>query len=155
MLIAVSCTANKKHDSASSRVPQQAVRYNNTDEIENRILREYRQWRGTRHSMGGTGGKGIDCSGFVQKVYQDAFNIDLPRTTKEQVKQGKPVSFGELQPGDLVFFKPPGYPRHVGIFLSKSEFVHASKNKGVTVSRIDPQYWGKYYWTSRRILPKR
>ena len=155
MPVLVSCTVNKKNNTTGSHVSQQAVRYTKKDEIENRILREYGQWRGTRHSMGGTGGKGIDCSGFVQKVYLDAFNIDLPRTTKEQVKQGKPVSFGELQAGDLVFFKPPGYPRHVGIFLSKSEFVHASKNKGVTVSRIDAQYWGKYYWTSRRILPKR
>ena len=149
----VSCTAKKMQNSADSHVTQQATRYSNADEIEKRILDEYRQWQGTRHKMGGTGSKGIDCSGFVKAVYRDVFNIDLPRTTREQVKQGKPLAFKELQPGDLVFFKPPTYARHVGIFLSQSEFVHASKNKGVTVSKIDAHYWGKYYWTARRILP--
>jgi hypothetical protein len=79
-------------------------------------------------------------------------NVDLPRTTKAQVKQGRPIPLKRLQAGDLVFFKPPSYPRHVGIYLGGSEFVHASKNKGVTLSKIDPTYWGKYYWTARRIL---
>ena len=83
----------------------------------------------------------------------NVFNIDLPRTTRAQVGQGQPVPFGKLRAGDLVFFKPPSYPRHVGIYLGGSEFVHASKNKGVTVSKIDRYYWGKYYWTARRILP--
>ena len=68
-------------------------------------------------------------------------------------QKGKSVSLNELQPGDLVFIKPPDYPRHVGIFLSRSHFVHASKTKGVNISKIDAYYWGKYYWTARRIIP--
>jgi cell wall-associated NlpC family hydrolase len=104
--------------------------------------------------LGGTGRGGIDCSGFVRAVYKNVFNIELPRTTKGQVKQGRPISRGELQAGDLVFFKPPTYPRHVGIFLNGNQFVHASKNKGVIISKIDGYYWGKYYWTARRILSK-
>jgi probable lipoprotein NlpC len=122
-------------------------------EIEKRLRGEYRKWQGTRHRMGGNGGSGIDCSGFVQAVYKDVFGIDLPRTTRAQSKLGQPIAFEEMRAGDLVFFKPPTYPRHVGIFLSGSEFVHASKASGVTVSEIDPYYWGKYFWTARRILP--
>jgi cell wall-associated NlpC family hydrolase len=121
-------------------------------EIEKRLRQEYKRWKGTRHRLGGTGSRGIDCSGFVQAVYRDVFNVDLPRTTKAQVRQGRPIPFKELQAGDLVFFQPPSYPRHVGIYLGRSEFVHASKNKGVTLSKIDPTYWGKYYWTARRVL---
>ena len=124
----------------------------NDTEIEKRLRQEYKRWKGTRHRLGGTGSRGIDCSGFVQAVYWDVFNVDLPRTTKAQVRQGRPIPFKELQAGDLVFFQPPTYPRHVGIYLSRSEFVHASKNKGVTLSKIDKYYWGKYYWTARRIL---
>ena len=123
------------------------------NKVELHILEEYRRWKGTRHRLGGTGSQGIDCSGFVKAVYKDVFNTNLPRTTNAQVRQGKFVSFNELQPGDLVFFKPPNYPRHVGIFLSRSQFVHASKTKGVTISKIDSHYWGKYYWTARRIIP--
>ena len=102
--------------------------------------------------MGGNGDSGIDCSGFVKAVYKDVFDMDLPRTTQAQASLGRPIAFKEIRAGDLVFFKPPTYPRHVGIFLSGSEFVHASKESGVTVSRIDEYYWGKHYWTARRIL---
>ncbi len=153
MLVLVSCTANKKHTTAGSHVAQQAVGNSKSDDIENRLLEEYRQWQGTRYRMGGNDGNGIDCSGFVQKVYLDAFNIKLPRTTIEQVKQGKLVAFHELKPGDLVFFKLPSYPRHVGIFFRDSKFIHASKSKGVMVSKIDGYYWDKYFWKARRILP--
>jgi cell wall-associated NlpC family hydrolase len=122
-------------------------------EIEKRLRQEYHRWRGTQHRLGGTGSRGIDCSGFVQAVYRDVFNVDLPRTTSTQAKQGKSVAFDDLRAGDLVFFKPPTYPHHVGIYLSDSKFVHASKTKGVTLSKIDRTYWKKYYWTARRILP--
>ena len=121
-------------------------------EVEKQLRQAYNRWRGTQHRLGGTGSRGIDCSGFVQAVYRDVFKVDLPRTTKAQVRQGRPIPYAELQAGDLVFFQPPSYPRHVGIYLGGSEFVHASKNNGVTVSRIDKYYWGKYYWTARRIL---
>lgn len=122
-------------------------------DIEKRLRREYGRWQGTQHHLGGNGRRGIDCSGFVKAVYKDVFGLDLPRTTRTQVRLGRAVSFEKLRAGDLVFFRPPSYPRHVGIYLGGDEFVHASKNKGVTVSKIDPYYWGKYYWTARRILP--
>lgn len=155
ILITASCSMKKMQDSTDSRITQPTQVKSREGAVEKRILAEYRKWRGTRHQMGGTGSKGIDCSGFVKAVYRDAFRIKLPRTTREQAKLGKSTAFKDLQPGDLVFFKPPTYPRHVGIFLSQSEFVHASKKKGVTISKIDSQYWGKYYWTARRILPDR
>ncbi len=153
--IPVSCSTKKMQNSADPHAARQTPRQWEGNEIEKSIIAEYQRWKGTRHKMGGNGSRGIDCSGFVKAIYRNAFNIDLPRTTKDQVKQGKPVAFRELQPGDLVFFKPPTYARHVGVFLSQSEFVHASKTKGVTVSRIDASYWGKYYWTARRILPEK
>ncbi len=150
---------NKKHQKQpgakypESHLAVKAANHPHGGNIEQRILDQYQRWKGTRHRLGGTGSKGIDCSGFVKAVYRDAFNIHLPRTTKAQVHQGKSVPRNELQPGDLVFFKPPGYPRHVGIYLNQSKFVHASKSKGVTISKIDKYFWGKYFWTARRIIP--
>jgi cell wall-associated NlpC family hydrolase len=154
-LLTAACATNQKQPVGAN--PKQnrveaAEKQFQTNNIEQRILEEYHRWKGTRHQLGGADRQGIDCSGFVQTIYKDAFNINLPRTTKAQVRQGKYISFHELQPGDLVFFKPPDYPRHVGILLSQSQFVHASKSKGVTISRIDSHYWGKYYWTARRII---
>ena len=157
MVFTASCATNQRQPTSTTpglNRAGKAQRQLQTNNVEQRILEEYRRWKGTRHQLGGTGSKGIDCSGFVKAVYKDAFNINLPRTTKAQVRQGKSVSFVELQPVDLVFFTPPNYPRHVGIFLSRFRFVHASKTKGVTISPINDYYWGKYYWTARRILPE-
>ena len=153
---ATSCSTAQKQPPAVYPDPLLAVKTADrlqVNSIEQRILDQYQRWKGIRHRLGGTGSQGIDCSGFVTAVYRDAFNINLPRTTQAQVHQGKSVSLNELQPGDLVFFKPPGYPRHVGIYLNRSKFVHASKSKGVTISKIDEYYWGKYFWTAKRIIP--
>jgi cell wall-associated NlpC family hydrolase len=103
--------------------------------------------------MGGTTKKGVDCSGFVRAVYRNAFHVDLPRTTAGQIRVGIPVSRHALRPGDLVFFSPPGYPRHVGIYLDNNRFLHASKSTGVTMSAIEGGYWAPYFRTARRILP--
>ncbi len=155
ILITISCTTTPKQPQATTLktgYAQTAEPNMNDAKIEKRLRQEYKRWKGTRHRLGGTGSRGIDCSGFVKAVYKDVFNLDLPRTTKAQVKQGHSILFKELRAGDLVFFQPPTFPRHVGIYLGASEFVHASKNKGVTLSKIDKIYWEKYYWTARRIL---
>ena len=152
----VGCAAAPKPTGVKSPAvaPSQIAKGHAVDvAIEKRLRQEYRRWQGTRHRLGGSGRRGIDCSGFVKAVYRDVFNIELPRSTRLQVRQGRAVSPENLKAGDLVFFKPPSYPRHVGIYLGGSEFVHASKNKGVTVSKIDTYYWRKYYWAARRILP--
>ena len=120
--------------------------------IQKQLEAEYQRWQGTPHRLGGSTRNGVDCSGFVKAVYNNVFEMDLPRTTKAQVALGRPVKKIDLQAGDLVFFKPPSYPRHVGIYLSDSKFVHASKTKGVTISRISPFYWRKYFWVARRLL---
>ena len=154
-LFPASCATNRKQPTAEAPDLNRAAIPKGqplSDSVEQRILEEYQRWKGTRHQLGGSGSDGIDCSGFVQAVYLYAFKINLPRTTVAQVRQGKPVALTSLQPGDLVFFTPPNYPRHVGIFLNHSQFVHASKTKGVTISKIDEYYWRKYYWTARRIL---
>ena len=151
-----SCSTAQKQQRVVYSEPRRTVKKTvppQVNSIEKSILNHYQSWKGTPHQLGGSSHEGVDCSGFVMAVYREAFNINLPRTTQSQAQQGKSVSLNELQSGDLVFFKPPDYPRHVGIYLSKSKFVHASKSKGVTISKIDEYYWGKYFWMAKRIIP--
>ena len=137
-VLTTSCATNQKQPTAATpdmNRAEKAQRQPQTNNVEQRLLEQYHRWKGTRHQLGGTGSKGIDCSGFVKAVYQDVFKIDLPRTTKAQVRQGKPVSYGDLRPGDLVFFTPPDYPRHVGIFLSRSHWPHMkTRSSGIKTS---------------------
>jgi cell wall-associated NlpC family hydrolase len=155
LILITACTHHQNERDAglgqASRTPGRKLDQT-PSEIQKRLEAEYQRWQGTRHRLGGGSRSGVDCSGFVQAVYKNVFEIDLPRTTNAQAMLGRAVEKSKLQAGDLVFFKPPSYPRHVGIYLSNSEFVHASKTKGVTISSIDPVYWNKYYWTARRLL---
>ena len=154
-LMVISCTSQSTH-----HVHQPGAKYASKSsgkkldphKIEALIRAEYEKWKGTKHRLGGQGAKGIDCSAFVQVVYKSVFDVGLPRATEYQVKEGVPVRRKHLVAGDLVFFKPPSYPRHVGIYLSNSDFVHASKSKGVVISSMEVSYWKKSYWTARRIL---
>jgi len=156
LILFVSC-AHQPDQGNQGRQPDRAPRHNpdlTLSELQQQLEAEYQRWKGTRHRLGGSSRSGVDCSGFVQAVYKNTFEMDLPRTTRAQSELGRPVKQNDLHAGDLVFFKPPSYPRHVGIYLSRSEFIHASKTKGVTISRIEPHYWGKYFWKARRLLPE-
>jgi probable lipoprotein NlpC len=41
----------------------------------------------------------------------------------------------------------------VGVYLGDGELAHASKRKGVTISRLGDVYWRKAFHTARRVLP--
>lgn len=122
------------------------------DAVRQVLLAQHQRWVGTPYRYGGTNERGIDCSALIQNVYRDSFNMQLPRTTWQQVKQGDPVDRSQLQPGDLVFFNPPGSGRHAGIYVGEGRFMHASSSNGVMLSRLDNSYWQRYYWQSRRPL---
>jgi cell wall-associated NlpC family hydrolase len=117
---------------------------------EHRLRAEVNQWIGTPHRMGGTFRKGIDCSGFVQRMYKDIYQQNIPRSTALQVRVGEPINKNQLRPGDLVFFKIAFKGPHVGIYLGSEEFAHASTSKGVMISSLEEDYWRDCYWTARR-----
>lgn len=122
--------------------------------IREALLDEHQRWIGTPYTLGGTSFRGVDCSSLMQHVFTEAFSLDLPRTTEEQVLEGDWVSKGDLKAGDLVFFKPPGAYNHVGVFVGDGYFLHASTSKGVKLSRLDNVYWGRYYWQARRPMER-
>lgn len=120
--------------------------------IRHELLQDYQNWRGTPHRLGGNNQNGIDCSAYTQRVYRKLFDVNLPRTTKEQRRTGKGVSRSRLQTGDLVFFRPGIFSNHVGVYLGDGSFIHVSSSKGVTRSRLDEGYWKRYYHSARRVL---
>ena len=151
-IVLVSGCGQKRAVRVEGRYPQPVGPAIAAGDIESRLRAEASRWRGTPHRMGGTDLNGVDCSGLVQKIYQDLFGIQMPRTARQQAARGIGVGRQELEPGDLVFFRPPGKKDHVGIYLGQGEFVHTSAKKGVMISRMELDYWRKYYWMARRIL---
>lgn len=90
---------------------------------------------GVPYKWGGTTDKGMDCSGFVQKVYEDA-GYSIGRTTQLQAWEGKEVE--DYAPGDILCF---GRSRwnivHTGIYIGDGKFIHSSSPEGVIVSELD------------------
>src|SRR3712207_7943717 len=68
---------------------------------------------GTPYVWGGSGPGGFDCSGLTSYAYR-AVGVSLPHSSRAQSRMGTAVSRGDLQPGDLGFFRRPVY--HVGIY---------------------------------------
>lgn len=119
--------------------------------VRDQLQAQSQTWEGTPYMYGGIGRQGVDCSGFVWLTYRSSFGVALPRTVGDQIRVGTKISQGSLLPGDLLFFKTGFFDRHVGIYMGDSEFLHASNNRGVTISRLDQDYWRRKYWTARRI----
>ena len=113
----------------------------------------YSSWHGVPYKYGGTSRRGLDCSSFVQKVYKNAFNINLPRTTKQQVKLGRWIPEETAKVGDLVFFKTGRNTRHVGVYIGNGKFVDSASSKGVTESSLDSYFWRSHFWQFRRVAP--
>ena len=98
---------------------------------------------------------GFDCSGLVAHVFREAYGIRLPHNTRAQSELGVPVSFAELEPGDLVFYNTLDRPfSHVGIYLGDNRFVHAPKaGSSVRVESLRTAYWSNRFDGARRINP--
>jgi cell wall-associated NlpC family hydrolase len=110
---------------------------------------------GVPYRWGGTNpDAGLDCSGFVQRVFLDSLGVLLPRTSREMSAVGNRITRTELQPGDLVFFNTLRRTfSHVGIYLGDNKFLHSpSKGGEVRVDDMNQNYWVKRFNGARRVL---
>ncbi len=122
----------------------------NHRQVVNLLQAQHAEWEGTRHRLGGMNRQGVDCSGFVYITLREKLGYNPPRTTYAQSRWGEPVDMNSLQPADLVFFRTGIKSRHVGIYMGKRQFLHASASKGVKVSSMDDHYWRNRFWQARR-----
>ena len=119
--------------------------------LQNQLLQSYSNWKGTKYSLGGDSGNGIDCSALTRRVYREVYGYELPRKTDQQVKIGSHVSKENLKPGDIVFFRPEERINHTAVYLGDSLFINASSAKGVVISTLENTYWNKYFKYGVRV----
>ena len=99
---------------------------------------------GRPYVWGAVGPDTFDCSGFTSYVYRHCAGIEITRTTYTQINVGVPVSYNNMQPGDLVFTYDN---EHVGIYVGGGMYINATY-PGSTV-RVTPV---TNFYAARRIL---
>jgi cell wall-associated NlpC family hydrolase len=116
------------------------------------------QLLGTSYRFGGTGqGGGIDCSGFVKKIYQ-AVTLSLPHSSREQAKMGSLVTtewdLSRLKIGDLLFFKRGrGAINHTGMYIGDGKMIHSASKKGVVISNLESSnYYNRNFVMAKRLF---
>lgn len=122
------------------------------------VVRTAYSYKGTPYKYGGTSKSGIDCSALMQNSFAKA-GYQIPRTSKEQSKYGKKVSWSAAKPGDIVFFKfkEKGNKWYHSGMITKVDgdaikFVHASSSRGVVESSLNAKYYKDNVKTFRRVI---
>jgi len=111
-------------------------------------------WLGTPYKYGGDDEQGIDCSAFVQRLYDEVYHIRLDRTALGLYRIMDLIrNQADLREGDLVFFHTGRgkHINHVGVYLQNRYFVQASTSNGVIISNLDEPYWKQHYAAGGRI----
>ena len=164
-LLALAACAPPGPRPAYSRESGTWVSFQNDDYSEDKAPAELHRPRGSETDLrrvaesylkvpyryGGKSRKGMDCSGFVQQVFEEAFKVRLPRSSAAMARYGKEIDKSELQPGDLVFFKRIRID-HVGIYMGDGYFIHSQSGLGVTYTKLDAYYFSSHYAEAKRVI---
>jgi murein DD-endopeptidase / murein LD-carboxypeptidase len=120
------------------------------------LIRTAKQYLGVPHCMGGKTMKCMDCSGLVVTVFA-SHGISLPHNSEDQARYGKILEgMDELRKGDLVFFvrsyRTQRFITHSGIYVGDNKFIHASSQRGVTITSINDPWWSEKFIFATRVL---
>ena len=128
---------------------------NDKEHLRKEIVRTANQFIGIRYRWGGQASDtGFDCSGLTMVVYR-LNGLELPRSSRQQWKAGRPVYPGQLLKGDLVFFATSGGERvsHVGIYIGNNKFLHApSSGRKIRISSMSNKYYKSRYLGARTYI---
>ncbi|WGL52863.1 C40 family peptidase [Nocardioides sp. BP30] len=97
---------------------------------------------GEPYVWGAAGPSSWDCSGLVMRAWEQG-GIDLPHYSVAQYEESTPISFGDLRPGDLVFWgttENPGSIHHVALYAGNGMIIQAP-HTGADVDEVSMYSW--------------
>lgn len=142
----------------NTTLPEKSKKEERKDKKAENIIATAMTFSGTRYKFGGTTRKGMDCSGLVYVALKEN-DIVFPRVSYQMAEEGKRIKVGQVQKGDLLFFKTSKSGKrinHVGLVVDVKgndiKFIHASTSRGVIVSSLREGYWNYAFVKAMRIL---
>lgn len=116
----------------------------------NDVVATAKKYIGVPYVWGGTNpATGMDCSGFVQRVFKD-LGVEVPRVVSDQMQVGTPVaSLAEAKPGDLLVSFGGN---HISIYLGNGKAIDAPV-PGQTIQIRDAWEQHSNLTSIRRIVP--
>ncbi|MDQ0029434.1 C40 family peptidase [Arthrobacter bambusae] len=114
------------------------------------VVADAKKYVGVPYVWGGTNpAVGMDCSGFVQRVFKD-LGVNLPRVVSDQMRQGTPVAtLAQAKPGDLLVSFGG---EHISIYLGNGKAIDAPV-PGQTIQIRDAWEQQSNLTAIRRIVP--
>lgn len=97
---------------------------------------------GEPYVWGAAGPSSWDCSGLVMRAWAQG-GIDLPHYSVAQYEESTPISFGDLRPGDLVFWGTTDSPssiHHVALYAGNGMIIQAP-HTGADVDEVSMYSW--------------
>jgi cell wall-associated NlpC family hydrolase len=146
-LTVFACGSTPTHKDVVPKVSRGASISNQLISVANSLL-------GTPYRYGGANpGGGLDCSGLVHYAHLRV-GLTIPRNTRRQLENARPVELSRIRPGDLLFFRLSRRKvSHVGIYTGDNRFIHASSSgKGVSYANLENVYWKKHLIAAGRYF---
>ncbi|CAN5755000.1 hypothetical protein BH24CHL4_BH24CHL4_01120 [soil metagenome] len=113
------------------------------------------RYLGYPYVWGARGPSSFDCAGFTYWVAMNVLGQNIGGGVIAQWSAGTPVQYGNLRPGDMVYFHNTYTTglSHNGIYIGNNQFIHASNpTTGVIVSNITNSYYAPRYFGARRLV---
>lgn len=85
---------------------------------------------GKPYQWGGAGPDAFDCSGLTSQAWRAA-GVSINRTSRDQYRQVRKITYDSMRPGDLIFYgsvgSDPGSITHVAMYLGDGRMVEAPR----------------------------
>ncbi|MCI1899406.1 MAG: C40 family peptidase [Enterobacter sp.] len=156
------CTVRKGHKSNCLKVSKTAklseVHKVRVQKAQKTAMNKLMGQIGKPYHWGGTSPRtGFDCSGLVYYAYKDLVKFRIPRTANEMyhLRDAASVNRGELESGDLVFFRTQGRGTadHVGVYVGNGKFIQSPRSgQDIQITSLSEDYWVRHYVGARRVM---
>ncbi|HWS58613.1 MAG TPA: C40 family peptidase, partial [Actinotalea sp.] len=85
---------------------------------------------GKPYGWGASGAESFDCSGLTSQAWKAA-GVSINRTSRDQYRQVRKITYDSLRPGDLIFYgsvgSDPGSITHVAMYVGNGQMVEAPR----------------------------